>query len=97
MKLVELWRDYQLALAEHGDTEYTHALLFDLLTAIASHCYSLRSWSSYLSGCMSGRGLTQLAAQVDCTLVSWSAPSLRTDPVRIDWHRNWHRTRRDEQ
>ena len=34
MKLVELWRDYQLALAQHGDTEYTHALLFDLLTAI---------------------------------------------------------------
>ena len=38
MKVVELWRDYQLALAKYGDTEYTHGLLFDLLKAI---CVSL--------------------------------------------------------
>ena len=34
MKLVEPWRDYQRALAQHGDTQYTHDLLFDLLDAI---------------------------------------------------------------
>ena len=34
MKLVEQWREYQLALAKHGDTSYTSDLLYDLMRGL---------------------------------------------------------------